>query len=266
MSVDPLRSKSPAPRRVDVVYGQLLRIINTSCHPGDRLDSEVELTRSLGVSRASVREALAKLAAMGVVERRWGEGTFVAPVASHMVARLEELVPLSEIITRHGHSCEVEVVEVSQRAGPSPAHQYLEVALSRRVWSVTRVYIVDAQPALYVQDFVPDVVNDKIFDPSLVTQDLLPVLARDYGVAATHAVTTLEPARPSAVVARRLGISRATLLLRIRQTAFAMAPMQPVIYTMGLSHPKRFAYTTLRRSPSTFSRHSNHDLADSLGG
>jgi DNA-binding FadR family transcriptional regulator len=45
--------------------------------PGERLPSERELARTLEVSRASVREALASLALQGVVETRHGAGTFV---------------------------------------------------------------------------------------------------------------------------------------------------------------------------------------------
>src|SRR4051794_18894664 len=46
--------------------------------PGERLPSERELARTLEVSRASVREALASLQLQGVVETRKGAGTFVA--------------------------------------------------------------------------------------------------------------------------------------------------------------------------------------------
>ena len=45
--------------------------------PGERLPSERDLARTLEVSRASVREALASLALQGVVETRHGAGTFV---------------------------------------------------------------------------------------------------------------------------------------------------------------------------------------------
>ena len=46
--------------------------------PGERLPSERELARTLEVSRASVREAIAALQLQGVVETRPGAGTFVA--------------------------------------------------------------------------------------------------------------------------------------------------------------------------------------------
>lgn len=54
--------------------------------PGERLPSERDLARSLEVSRASVREALAALQLQNVVETRPGAGTFVvaAPPASEI--------------------------------------------------------------------------------------------------------------------------------------------------------------------------------------
>ena len=49
-----------------------------SLAPGERLPSERDLARTLEVSRASVREAIASLQVQGVVETRKGAGTFVA--------------------------------------------------------------------------------------------------------------------------------------------------------------------------------------------
>lgn len=49
-----------------------------SLAPGDRLPSETEIARRLGVSRPVVREAIAYLRADGVVESRRGLGLFVS--------------------------------------------------------------------------------------------------------------------------------------------------------------------------------------------
>jgi DNA-binding FadR family transcriptional regulator len=46
--------------------------------PGERLPSERDLARALGVGRASVREALAALSNQGLLETRPGSGSFVA--------------------------------------------------------------------------------------------------------------------------------------------------------------------------------------------
>ncbi len=46
--------------------------------PEDRLPSEAELSKIMGVSRATVREALRSLAFVGLVQMRTGRGTYVA--------------------------------------------------------------------------------------------------------------------------------------------------------------------------------------------
>ena len=67
----------------DQVYEQLLeQIINRTWAVGTKLPSENELRQLLGVSRVSVRTALNRLTALGLVEARQGEGTFVRRVTA----------------------------------------------------------------------------------------------------------------------------------------------------------------------------------------
>ncbi len=60
--------------------------------PGQRLPPERELAALLGVSRGSVRQALGALEAMGVVQSRPGDGTFIVPAPrEQLLAILDEL-------------------------------------------------------------------------------------------------------------------------------------------------------------------------------
>ena len=52
--------------------------------PGEKLPNEVELSAQLGVSRATLREALRALLVQGVVEVRRGRGTFVTQKAAQV--------------------------------------------------------------------------------------------------------------------------------------------------------------------------------------
>jgi GntR family transcriptional repressor for pyruvate dehydrogenase complex len=64
-----------------VVAGELRQLIAQQRYrSGDRLPPERELASALRVSRASVREAIGRLAQEGTVVARRGSGTFVAPV------------------------------------------------------------------------------------------------------------------------------------------------------------------------------------------
>lgn len=69
---------NPRRNRVDDVHRALLRLIEGGeLATGDRLPTEIELTKSFGVSRPVVREAIARLMANGHVQTERGKGSFV---------------------------------------------------------------------------------------------------------------------------------------------------------------------------------------------
>ena len=53
------------------------QIVRGAWTPGSKIPSENELTRRLGVSRVSLREALQNLASLGLLESRQGGGTYI---------------------------------------------------------------------------------------------------------------------------------------------------------------------------------------------
>jgi GntR family transcriptional repressor for pyruvate dehydrogenase complex len=60
------------------IYRKLVsHIIRGVWRPGDRIPAERQLGQSLGVGRASLREALKALEIMGMIETRLGDGTYV---------------------------------------------------------------------------------------------------------------------------------------------------------------------------------------------
>jgi GntR family transcriptional repressor for pyruvate dehydrogenase complex len=73
-----METRVTAPRLAEVVAREIeQRVLEGRLKPGDRLPSERELSAQLGVSRASLREAIQKLAARGLLDSRQGGGTFV---------------------------------------------------------------------------------------------------------------------------------------------------------------------------------------------
>lgn len=82
-------------RKVDVgaeVYDQMREMIfNSVWKPGERLPSENELAEAFGVSRVTIRQALIKLNASGLIRTRQGEGSFVQELSVGL--KLNELLP-----------------------------------------------------------------------------------------------------------------------------------------------------------------------------
>lgn len=71
------------------VMDRLLDAIDSGAlKPGERLPGERELAQGFGISRIPLREAIAALAAMGILERRQGQGTFVAQGEPAALGRL----------------------------------------------------------------------------------------------------------------------------------------------------------------------------------
>lgn len=74
MALSPIKKVSIS----EQVFEQMKQqILDREWLPGAKLPAETELSNIFGVSRVTIRQALQKLAVMGLVETRSGEGSFV---------------------------------------------------------------------------------------------------------------------------------------------------------------------------------------------
>lgn len=79
-------------RLADQLYGQILeQIVSGTLKEGDKLPSENQICLTSQVSRPTVREALMRLHADGLVTTRQGSGTFVQKRPSDHLARLARI-------------------------------------------------------------------------------------------------------------------------------------------------------------------------------
>ncbi len=77
----------------DQITERVLSLIREQqLHPGDKLPPERELASLMGVSRATVREALRSLSMMNVIELRHGSGTFVTSLEPKLLVENFDLV------------------------------------------------------------------------------------------------------------------------------------------------------------------------------
>ena len=100
--------KKIKPKKIyEEVADQLLIMIKQGeLKPGDKISSVDQLSESFQVSKSAVREALSALRAMGLIDIRQGEGTFIKDFQSDMLAvsssaalfmRKEDLAHLLEV-------------------------------------------------------------------------------------------------------------------------------------------------------------------------
>lgn len=85
----------------DRTIDALIRFIDLGeFQPGERLPSEGELAKQLGISRPTLREAIGNLESKGIITRRHGVGTFVSASAQGIIrgglGHLESLRSLAD--------------------------------------------------------------------------------------------------------------------------------------------------------------------------
>lgn len=94
-------SRRRKPSLVEAACEHIRSSISEGQHwPGTQLPTEAEYVETLGVSRTVVREAVARLAAEGLVESRQGKGVFVSETARYQAFQVtrDELDNLTDVI------------------------------------------------------------------------------------------------------------------------------------------------------------------------
>jgi GntR family transcriptional regulator len=129
--------------------------------PGERLPSVEALTEILGVSRSTVREALANLETQGLINRKQGSGTFVSHSSGQgFIGGLERIEPFRMIANRAGINSDVTFREV---IAATPDHTLVESMGLKEETEFTRVEIVEAineVPTMYLVDYLTQSVGD----------------------------------------------------------------------------------------------------------
>lgn len=129
------------------------QIVRGTYEPGGALPTEEALCDHFGVSRITVRRTLADLAALGLIERRHGLGTFVrhdlpTPRAIPSLSLIDEL-------KKAALETEVEVLEVAKAVPPREVASSLQLDPQEEAIHALRVRSIDGVPVMLTDAWVP---------------------------------------------------------------------------------------------------------------
>ena len=160
--------------------------------PGSRLPSESTLAKDLNVSRTTIRTALAKFAADGLLIRKQGDGTFVSKRASEFSRRYGGQWDFSKVIEGNGYKPSIQMVSRDLREATPTELDKLSLNQMTAVWSINRIFYADQKPAIYVNNVVPQTL---LFDQNITPNGNLHIhqLLENYcGQSVAHAMTDIE--------------------------------------------------------------------------
>lgn len=170
--VTKLDEASPTP-----LYLQLQRLIQDTVRAGriradEALPSERDLASQLGISRVTVRKAIAGLVDKGILVQRWGSGTFIAP-AMHVEQALSRLSSFTDDMLARGLTPAAVILDRS--TGHSAPNESMALGLSpgEPVSRLQRLRLAGGVPMAIENAVVP---ARFLPDPNIVDTSLYAVL------------------------------------------------------------------------------------------
>jgi GntR family transcriptional regulator len=188
--------------------------------PGEQLPPENELAATYGVSRATVRAALANLQREGTVVRRQGAGTYVTHAAAYLDSRLEGMWDCEDMIRARGCEASVGWLDYEETLPDQRVREHLRLDPDEVVLAIRKVFLADAQPVIYCEDWVPRRLIRNPFTDRDLADHVFGFLEEFAGETAGYYVAELVPTVAEGTVAQRLACEEGTPLLLFDEVAY----------------------------------------------
>lgn len=221
--------------------------------PGERLPSEPKLARLLGVSRATLREAMRTFETQGILSRRQGIGTFVMRPAHVIETGLEVLESIETLAKRIGLEVRMGEMKAVIRAATEQEAEILGLQPQSQVTDISRVILAEQRPVAYLIDILPT----HLFSPDDLGEEfrgsVLDLLLRRSDLALVNSYCEINAVGATPELARALDIQRGDPLLRFIARLYSVDGTV-VDYSFSYFLPGYFRFHVVRAlgRPSNF--------------
>jgi GntR family transcriptional regulator len=236
---DPTEIQPRLPRYRSIAAELSRRIDAQEFVPGSLLPSEADLAAEFSVTRMTVRQALAGLAAQGVIERRHGHGTVVAPF--RLQRQVQRPIGLAEELLSRGLMPGSKVLQFDEIRPTSEARSRLWIGPRGTVFRLRRLRYADGVLIGLQESLVPAKHAPGLDDIDFNNQSLSKVLRERHGLSAAYAELSIEAVAAEPTVANALEIEPGTPVLRSTRISF-LDDGRPLERTTGWFLGNRYSY------------------------
>lgn len=212
----------------------------------DRFPTDRELCEYYGVSRHTVREAVRRLRARGLVERHRGRGSFVND--ARLVQPLGGLYSLFDAVERQGLPQRSDVLFLGIERDAAAASR-LGLPDDADLVRLQRLRHAGDEPLALDSVWLPADLGRPLLEADFSRTALYDELRDRAGVRIDAAEETLEPMIPDADARELLELGPAEALLRVRRLGSSRG--RPVECRVSLIRGQRFLYTSSWRADDT---------------
>jgi GntR family transcriptional regulator len=212
----------------------LKRIENGQLKPGDAVDSERELAKIHQVSLMTARHALTALEREGMVQRRRGAGTFVAPPKVHF----NKLTSFTEQMAGRSLIACSKVLSFGVVDNEQEVAARLGLAANSRLLKLERLRLAADEPFAVETCYLPAEEFDGITRNAVAHGSLFSTVESGYGIQIAYADEEMDATAAAPATASLLKVARNEPLLRIRQVIYSTKG-KATIYVLGLYRSDR---------------------------
>lgn len=218
------------------IRNDLLHEIESGAFVGDaRLPGEVELAERYGVTRMTVRQALAALVNEGMLVRRQGVGTFVAQNAAKR-RNMSRLTGFTEDMLGDGREVQTRLLMQQIEPPSDELAAALQLARGAHVVHVARLRVVDGHPMIVQRSWVPYDRCPGLWNESLVNDSLYATLRERYGIQLRRADQRIGAEAAGDELAGLLELPLGAPLLRVERVTFDAGNV-PVEFARSWTRP-----------------------------
>jgi len=204
-----------------------------------KLPSEQDLMDSTGVSRITVRQALADLAGDGLIVRVQGKGSFVAPAPVRQ--ELTRLQGLSEALAYQGKQVQTQVLSLRQARWPAHVAQALGVTQGDPCVELNTVRYADGQALSLNTTWIVAGIGSTLQQAELADTDLLTLYEHRHGLRVARAVVDIRASVCSRQHLAALALKDNAAVLQVDRSVFS-ADQQPLHHETSIYRADAFTY------------------------
>jgi GntR family transcriptional regulator len=214
--------------------------------PDEKLPSEPDLSKQLGVSRATLREVMRSFEVRGLIRRQQGIGTFVIGLPPVIESGLEVLESIETSAKKIKLEVSMGALQISEIKATSELAGFLKVSEGSNLVEVTRVIYTDSRPVAYLKDILPENILSKEELKEGFTGSVLDFLLNKGVTKLSHAKTDISAIGATHDIARLLQIQRGDVLLLLTSQLFTN---RNAVIAYSTSHfiPGYFRFHVVRR-------------------